>query len=279
MQEKTLLFLGFGNLARFVFQACAGYKTLYATTRGGAKLEELFSKSIEPIFVDPQSVQNCLDGISEAGKGARVLVTFPPDGVTDELLSGRLVDCQKVVYISSTSVYGNHTGIVNELSDVDRDCQRAQLRIEAERLWSARCSAVVLRAPALYGSNYGLHKSLLEGKYKLPGQGERFTSRIHMEDLARIVLAVFDSDIESGAYPVGDLYPCTQIELVTWLCARMSIALPASIPSEQAHHTLRSDRKVDSSFILSRLGCSLKYPTYKEGFEQCLSKIKESSVS
>lgn len=266
MSDGNLLLLGFGNVARhlaaFYKDAAGSDRHIYATTRSAERFAELQNLGIEPILLDGASSFDKLEPIFE---DAFVLVSFPPDGTTDATLSRMAGSAAKVVYISSTGVYGRHEGIIDHHTPVDETAEGAGGRLVAEEHWLRNGNAVVLRAPALYSADYGLHKRLVSGQYKLPGDGERYTSRIHMEDLARIIDAVFESDIESGAYPVGDVCPCTQKEIVTWLCRKFDLPFPDSIPLEAAHHTQRGNRRVDPSHLLQRLNIRLLYPSYKDG--------------
>lgn len=269
MSDGNLLLLGFGNVARhlaaFYKDAAGSGRHIYATTRSAARLTELQNLGIEPVSLDGASSFDKLEPLFE---DAFVLVSFPPDGTTDATLSRMTGSASKVVYISSTGVYGRHEGIINQRTPVDENAEEAGGRLVAEEHWLRNGNTVVLRAPALYSADYGLHKRLAAGQYRLPGDGERYTSRIHMEDLARIIDAVFHSDIESGAYPVGDLCPCTQKEIVTWLCRKFDLPFPDSIPLEAAHHTQKGNRRVDPSHLLRRLNIRLLYPSYRDFFDQ-----------
>ena len=267
MAREKLLLLGFGNVARhlaaFYASGADSSRLVFATTRSAEHVAEIESLGIEPVLLDGTSSFERLQSLSE---GSFVLVSFPPDGTTDAIISQICKAAAKVVYISSTGVYGGHEGIIDHLTPVDEAAEGAGGRIAAETLWLGNGNTVVLRAPALYSADYGLHKRLASGHYKLPGDGERFTSRIHMEDLARIIDAVFLSDIESGAYPVGDVCPCTQKEIVTWLCQKFDLPFPDSMPLEKAHHTQKGNRQIDPSYLLQRLNIRLLYPSYRDFF-------------
>ena len=273
-ENKKLFFLGFGNAAADVFNLAFEYGTKYATTRNRKRLEELTSLSLNVILLEGSAQDYDLEAVGRASRGAHVLVSFPPDGVSDEILSAALVEPSKVVYISSTGVFGEKSGVIDDTVEPDYNCETAIGRINAEKIWSELANTVILRAPALYGPSYGLHKSLAAGKFKLPGDGSRYTSRIHLSDLARIILKVFEADIEYGAYNVGDLKPATQLEVVSWLCEKMDIEMPESKELSQVHHTLRANRQIDSSRLLKALDLTLTYPTYVEGFENCLGDTR-----
>ena len=204
--------------------------------------------------------------------GARVVVGFPPDGETDRAIAPALASA-RVVYVSTTGVYGSARGRVDEGTDVDPSEPRAAARLEAERAYR-EYGATVLRAAGIYGPGRGLHRRLLAGGFRIPGDGTNVVSRIHVTDLAKLALAVLatEGDAHRGAvFVVADDAPVPQIEAIRWLCDRLRLPLPPSAPIEEVAETLRHDRAVDNRKIKRALSLSLDFPTYREGFEACLS--------
>jgi nucleoside-diphosphate-sugar epimerase len=96
-------------------------------------------------------------------------------------------------------------------------------------------------------------------------------SRIHVEDLSLLVLAALDRAAPGEIFVVADDAPVPQIEVVRWLCARLGVEPPPAAPPEEIHETLRHNRAVDNAHIKRALGVTLRYPTYREGFEACLA--------
>jgi hypothetical protein len=267
----SLVLIGVGNAAIAVnnFATGRGYDTVYGTTRQPDKVDTLRRKNIQPILLNSPMSAESLIQLEQFCEDAHVLVSFPPSGSVDQEIASALQSARKIVYISSTGVYGGTSGIITETSAVESDNPSIQPRLQAESIWTSQ-GAIVLRAPALYGPDYGLHLSLKAGKFKIPGDGNRYSSRIHLDDLASIIFEALRHAAPGSTYVVGDDRPATHREVVTWLCKRMSIDLPGSIPLEQAHVTLRANRQILADKIKADLGIALKYPTYVEGFIQCL---------
>ncbi len=286
-----ILFLGVGNVANAVNHSVDAYEKRFGTTRSVGKLDTLRSSGIEPVLIEPESAllayryftdsgsSDSLTGNSESSIkhdtirklsfDANVLVSFPPDGWSDEWLSLQIIDARKIIYISSTSVYGGTSGVITEGSPVEASDPIIAKRLEAEQIWLSR-GAIILRAPSLYGPDYGLHVSLSTGRYKLPGDGCRYSSRIHLEDLSMIIESAFAVAKPGSLYLVGDKNPATHIEVVEWLCKQLRIPMPESSPVEEVHYTLRANRQINSEKLLSELGIKLRFPTYKDGFLQCI---------
>jgi nucleoside-diphosphate-sugar epimerase len=201
--------------------------------------------------------------------GAEVLVTFPPDGVTDARIAPALAAARALVYISSTAVYGEAAGAIDERTPVDPGAPRAAVRLAAEEAYRAQ-GAVILRAAAIYGRGRGLHVRLARGEHRLAGDGLAVVSRIHVTDLARLALAALDRGARGALFNAADAAPVPQIEVITWLAARLGVPVPPSVAPETLHETLRHDRAVDGSLARRTLGVDLAYPSYLEGFAACL---------
>jgi hypothetical protein len=282
--QLPLLLLGVGNVglaaaryARSAFTATAdpaaggsSQRKIIGTTRDPKRIFDLFHENIEPVVMPWPSAEV----IQPLAQNAHVLVSFPPDGKTDAILAPACLQAESIVYISSTTVYGKQEGVILDTTAVEASDELAAPRIEAEKIWRA-IGANVLRAPGIYGPQSGLHKRLLDGTYKLPGDGNRMSSRIHIDDLVQFIFALFASGKQGETYVVGDALPATHREVAAWLCNRMGVPAPAESPLDAVHHTLRGNRSIDASRALGDLNVKLKYPTYKEGYEACLQQPSE----
>jgi nucleoside-diphosphate-sugar epimerase len=258
-----------GTVAAGLHRAAGG--RVLATTRASERAEELARRGVEVHVLPSLSAESVERLVPE---GAWVLVTFPPDGATDAAIAPSLRRARAIAYISSTAVYGDATGHIDESTPVDLASPRAAARLAAEAAYRER-GGVALRAAGIYGPGRGLHRRLLRGEHRLASAdgapGSNVVSRIHVEDLARLALAALSRAAPGEAFVVGDDVPVPQIEVVRWLCARLGLALPEAAPREAVHETLRHDRAVDNARIKRALGVTLLYPGYREGFEACLA--------
>ncbi|MFO0646849.1 MAG: hypothetical protein U0326_11475 [Polyangiales bacterium] len=205
-----------------------------------------------------------------AREGAQVLVTFPPDGETDARVAAALPDGCRCVYVSTTGVYGNRSGRIDASTPVDLASERAAQRFAAEESWRAR-GAVVLRAAGIYGPWRGLHRRVAAGTFRLTEDGRSVVSRIHVDDLAALCLAALDRGVAGSTFPVADDEPVPQVEVVRWLVAKLGVAMPASASREDVHETLRHDRSIDGREVQRALGVTLRFPSWREGYDQCFA--------
>lgn len=269
--KNKLVLLGVGQVALHVAYLADRYD-LIGTTRNKNKVLSLQTNAITSILIDNELTLQQQSELAKLLDNACVLVSFPPDEYSDKLFSSLCSQSKRIIYISSTSVYGNYHGIVDETTKADRQNTRAKPRLEAEKLWLDR-GAIVLRAPGLYGPKSGLHLRLNNGSYRLPAKNDNYISRIHLQDLARIILALFSKPLPTNSiYLVGDLEPASQLEVVQWLCNNMRRPLPEQAEPDKIPTSLTANRRVNAKKILDELNIELQFPTYKEGYIACLKE-------
>lgn len=246
---------------------------MYGTTRSAEYCDELKLIGITPILIESFSEPKSAALISSLVANSRVIVSFAPDLKSDSAASGLVASAEKIVYISSTAVYGSVEGIVDETTGTDENSPQARARLEAENLWRS-VGANIVRAPGIYGFDSGIHMRLMNGQYKLPGDGSNYVSRVHVNDLANIVLNALAFPEKGQTFLAGDLKPATHLEVVEFLCDRLDLPLPDAIPIEECHYTLRGNRQVNAQKSLHRLGVDLQYPTFKEGYNAAIARFK-----
>ena len=116
-------------------------------------------------------------------------------------------------------------------------------------------------------------KQVLEGhvqRVQLPGH--KF-SRIHVEDVVRVLIASITTSQPGTIYNVCDDQPAAQSDVVTFACEILNVKPPNFIKFEDAVKSMspmsqsfwRDNRRVDNKKMKTNLGISLLYPTYKEG--------------
>ena len=200
---------------------------------------------------------------AQLGPDARVVVAFPADPETDSWLAPRLRRAHSVVYISSTGVYGELRGRIDDGTSLPAAADARVSKLRAAEYTYREAGACVLRCPAIYGPDRGLHVRVLRSEHVIPGDGSHVLSRVHAEDLAQFALSQRTASGET--YVVGDLEPAPHIEVVRFICSSYGAPLPASAPLESMHASLRADRAVDASRALARLDVSLRFPSYRQG--------------
>lgn len=265
-----LLILGGGFTGAVVArQAIARALPVQATTRDPARARALESLGATPIVAASLGDGAALPVDDETS----VLVTLPPDGATDRALAARLARARSIAYVSSSVVYGDARGRIDEetptMSEgLARATPRAAARLEAEAIYRD-LGATIVRAPAIYGPGRGLHLRLARGTLRVAGDGTNVVSRVHVEDLARALLELLARGARGATLVAGDRLPAPHIEVIRHLCDAMGRPPPEHVPAEQADETLRHERALDPSRLWALLGSEPAFPTYREGYARC----------
>lgn len=252
-----------------------GRTRVTVTTRDSARCEALAKLGVSVVPLDQPGAW---DQVNEAALGGDCVVTFPPEPSADATAAAVVRRARAGVYISSTAVYGGREGTIDDRTEAPGGDERGQRRLVAEARYR-EVGATVLRAPGIYGPGRGVHRRLLNGTFRLVGDGGRHISRIHVDDLVGCTLAALARDAADGGqgerrgsvHVVGDLRATPQRELVAFLCERLGLPMPGSVPVEAAHATLRGNRQVDPRLALTALGYRLRHPDYVSGYGQVLA--------
>lgn len=176
-------------------------------------------------------------------------------------------------YLSTTGVYGDSAGAwVDEETPVNPMQERTRRRVDAERAWLALAPpAHVFRLAGIYGPGRSQFESLSDGtarRYDKPGQ---LFSRIHVDDIARVVMASAGRPKAGRIYNVCDDEPAPPAEVIAYAAGLAGLPVPPLLPfdparlSPMAASFYSENRRVRNERIKRELGVSLAYPTYREG--------------
>jgi nucleoside-diphosphate-sugar epimerase len=251
---KQLLFLGVGNIARAV-RGLLPELPAFGTTRGTP--DARFSRITPLATADAAAIR-------ASAQGSSVVVSFPPDGHSDRLLAGLVSSAASVAYLSSTAVYAADAQRVTETTPVAASGERALLRLAAETIWR-EAGASVVRLPAFYGPESGLHLSLDRGSFRMPGRGTNVVSRVHVDDAARFVVAALSAN-PGSLLLAGDDEPAPVAEVVAFVCELFGLSLPSTAEGDDIPLSLRANRCVDNARTKVSFGVRLAYPSYREGY-------------
>jgi nucleoside-diphosphate-sugar epimerase len=271
----NFLILGCGFTGRRVAATlAAGGHAVWATSRHPERLALPGVRSLRLDLDDPESLVCAGTAVPE---GLRVLLSIPLvadkaggwNDPTPRLLAAFGGKPERIVYLSTTGVYGAQIDVDESSLPAPRG-PREQLRVEAEQAVQAGpWASMVLRPAAIYGPGRGVHESMRRGTFRLPGDGTRFISRIHVEDLAALSCAALLSG-HTRAWPVADEEPCTSLEICSFVSRLTGLPMPEPAQPGSVGETLRNNRKVDGRAVPRLLGVRLRYASYRTGIPACL---------
>lgn len=202
LNRPRLLIIGCGDVGMRLLPLVRDRFRVFAVTSNPARCAELRAAGAVPLVADldkPRTLARL------SGLARHVVHLAPPqsDGMLDRRtrnLCAILPDAARLVYVSTTGVYGDCGGeLIDETRSVAPHNARAWRRVDAERVlraWAVRAGAslAILRVPGIYAPERLPLRRLEHGTPALLAQDDVYTNHIHADDLARIVaLALFRS--------------------------------------------------------------------------------------
>jgi nucleoside-diphosphate-sugar epimerase len=254
--------------------------TVRATTTHAERRAALAARGLEPHVVDLSTG----DGLSAALEGATHLVLLAPPvpGQAADALAAHLAGAgarrlARVVYGSTTGVYGAHVGVVDEATPAAPAHARGRARLEVEAALAALGPPTTqVRIAGIYGPGRTLAESLRGGRFVLVDDAPT-TSRVHVVDLARLLERALDDD----APPIilaADGHPATTAEVARYTASLLGLPMPTSVARDEAARVLSPlalEMRLGGHAIVPRdtarlLPDGLVYPTYVEGVRASL---------
>lgn len=287
---KTLLIVGLGDIARRALTRLRHDFDIVALVRPDSSAD---ARSCEGIRVECGDLDRSETLAAFAGRATHVLHTAPPPvrGTEDprtaallHALGARGPLPERIVYISTSGVYGNCNGErVDESRSVNPQSDRARRRVDAERQLcefgrTHGTRIVVLRAPGIYASDRLPLERLRARTPVLRDEDDVYTNHIHADDLAAMCIAALEHPAADGVYNATD---DSEIRMSAWfdlLADRAGLPRPPRISRSEAAGVIAApllsfmseSRRLDNAKIKRELGIALQYPTVYDGVPETL---------
>ncbi len=220
---------------------------------------------------------------------SHILVSIPPDEAGDPVLDRHGADIAALPalawlgYLSTTGVYGDRAGgWVDERSELRPSGTRGRRRVAAETgwldLWRRRgVPAHIFRLAGIYGPGRAPFAALRAGtatRIDRPGQ---VFSRIHVDDLASVLLASITRPRPGASYNVCDDEPAAPEAVIAHAAALLGLPAPSLVPFEQAalspmaRSFWEDNKRVSNRLLKEELGVALRHPNYRAGLAAILA--------
>lgn len=274
--------IGSGDIGRRVAELCRArglaVGALARSDESAARLAEAGVAVVRGDLDRPES-------LAALPVGGAVVHYFAPPATRDEgdsrmgAFTARAPLPRKVVYISTTGVYGDRGGDrVDEDTPPAPVTDRARRRLDAEqtlRAWGRdrNVPVVVLRVAGIYGPGRWPLDRLRRGEPVVRAEECGYTNRIHADDLAAICLAAADRGAADRIYNVSDGQDSTMTAYFHAVADRFGIPRPPELTMAQAREQLSpmllsylgESRRLDNRRLLHELGVTLRYRSLAEG--------------
>ena len=240
-----------------------GWKIKGSTTRE-AKLKELESIGIEPFIlkfpvlnqINPSlfQVDNIVINIPPGRSDNDVLGNYPK-AISQILRAAKNTDSiQKVVFISSTSVYGNSSDLIDESSETIPETESGKAILEAEKsVIKSGMPYVILRIGGLAGPQRHPGK-FLAGRKRLTF-GSQSINYLHLEDAIGVINYMLDHQIENEIFNVvAPIHP-NKMEFYMKMAKSINLQPPTFIET-----TDQKRREISVSKLLNKIEYEFIYP-------------------
>lgn len=217
-----------------------------------------------------------------------ILISTAPDDQGDPVLAAFGDEMSRarprwLGYLSTTGVYGDRDGgWVDEDSVLDGSGPRGQARIRAEADWQdlARAHDLplhIFRLAGIYGPGRGPFQKVRDGSARRIIKPGQVFSRIHVEDIAQVLLASIQKPAPIGIYNLCDDDPAPPQDVIAHAAHLLGLPVPPAVPFEDARMSpmarsfYADSKRVRNDRIKKQLGVTLRYPDYRTGLAALLN--------
>ena len=279
--QRTLLSLGHGYSAQALAARLIpqGWRII-GTTRTSEKAAQLAAQGVEPLIWPDAPLAPAL------ACATHLLVSVGANAQGDPVLATQRDEINTATphlewagYLSTTGVYGDHKGAwVDESTPLTPTTTRGQWRLLAENQWRGVSGLPlhIFRLAGIYGPGRGPFEKVRDGTARLIVKPGQFMSRIHVDDIARVLDASIGRPAPGTAYNVCDDEPSPPEDVLLYAAQLLGLPPPPAVAfadaemSAMARGFYSESKRVRNERIKHALGVTLAYPTYRDGLRALL---------
>ncbi|MDE1872663.1 MAG: NAD(P)-dependent oxidoreductase [Thaumarchaeota archaeon] len=194
------------------------------------------------------------------------------------------------VYVSGLGAFGDaKESTIDENTPPAPNTDYAKLRLEAQKYLEDNCRQSGIPFTVAYlGDVYGdggwfksmMVERLKKGSFKIPGSGKYYRSFVHVDDVASALISIAEKNQTNQSFVVTDSNPVMFSEFVSFVCSKLGVKMPGTVPAFLAKTMLGADfvtlltTSVKASNSKISKICNIAYPSYQEGVSSVVSEIK-----
>lgn len=231
----------------------------------------------DPVLLPPDQVDLAYVVMSPASRsveGYQDAFLTAPRRLLDALAAQQPVP--PVVFVSSTAVYGDQTGLIDEESPPRPDKYNGRILLAAEEEMSLRSLTTIVRFSGIYGP--GRLRLIRQAQAIAAGEAPpapSWTNRIHRDDCVGLLEHLGQQWLAGNMLPpvvVGtDLLPSMNVRVLNWLGERLGLPLALPEPDIGPGKRLHSRYIESSDFTLS-------YTDFQAGYEDVLASLSADTL-
>jgi nucleoside-diphosphate-sugar epimerase len=250
---------------------------VFATTRRESRADEFRAQGIDPIVCEilhPESLKQLppaatvLYAVALDRNSGRTMREVYVQGLANVLAA--LPTPERLLYVSSTSVYGQQHG-----EEVDEQAVTEPLEPSGRVVWDAEQvlrlhapRAVVLRFAGIYGPGRLIRQDTILKGQPVVGNPDIWLNLIHVADGATAVLAAESRGKPGEVYNVSDGEPVRRRDFYQYL-AQLLGAPPCQF-QQPVSGLPEANRRLTNRRLRVELAVTLQYPSYLQGLPASL---------
>jgi len=194
------------------------------------------------------------------------------------------------VYVSGLGAFGDPGDkIIDENSPLNPNTNYTKIRLEAQQFLEKKCKENSIHFSVAYlGEVYGdggwftsqIVKRLKKGSFRMPKAGEYYRCFVHVDDVVNSLIVIAENHAHDQSFVVTDSNPSLFKDFINFTSDKLEVKHPGSVPMFLAKTVMGGDfvKLLTTSIKASNEKISkfysFQYPSYKEGIESFISKIK-----
>ena len=257
-------------------------------------IEATGATAVEADVTDPETLEAVPDSdwvvfaASSGGRAAEAAREVYVDGLRETIdhFCARSTVPDRIVYTSSTGVYGDHDGAwVDEETPIEPTTEKTEVLAEAEAIATERpiddTDGTVARFAGLYGPERYRLSRYVEGPVT-----EGYLNMVHQADAAGAVRFLLEADeARREVVNVVDDEPVSKWDFADWLAGECGEPEPPKQTkearlddpelSEAGRRRIQPSKRVSNDKLRS-LGYEFAYPTYREGYRDAIEQYRNA---
>jgi nucleoside-diphosphate-sugar epimerase len=194
------------------------------------------------------------------------------------------------VYVSGLGAFGDPGNkIIDENTPLSPNTDYTKIRLKAQQFLEKKCKEHSIHFSVAYlGEVYGnggwftsqIVSRLKKGRFRMPKSGEYYRCFVHVDDVVNSLIVIAENHAHDQSFVITDSTPSLFKDFINFTCDKLEVKHPGSVPMFLAKTVLGGDfvKLLTTSIKTSNEKISkihnIQYPSYKEGIESFISKIK-----
>jgi nucleoside-diphosphate-sugar epimerase len=270
--------------------------TLFVLTRDESRIAHLQTLGVQPLvghWLEPSTLDNlpAVDFVVVSvphrvdpywsQSGHEVDASRAHAVGLNHLLSALPAGWQKLIYLSTTGVYGQDApGWIDEDTPVSPTRDGPRIAVAAEQWLNAHVEAerfTVLRLAGIYGPGRVPLADKLRSGEPLAVSQDGYLNLIHVSDIARMLPIVARRSLQCSVYLFSDGQPVQRAIFYRHLAQLCKVENPTFTAPDPAHPKQRrsTDKRINPRRIVSETGYVYSFPNYVSGLRDALGSMAD----